>query len=332
MKNIFQTLRFKLFFWYILSLAFLGAFIIITIHILQYKYSVELIIGLFFLLSIIGFGVVYKITQSIISLSSQMQQISSKTLDKKITSIKGSDEIGQLAQTFNELLDRLDRAFKRERQFIADLAHEMKTPIATLRSSFEVTLQKERINDEYKKIVKDSIAEIDRLTATLKDVLDLAWSEVPNENLRENFDLSLLMRELVEIAQKLAIRKQIKVTYAVASYVQMKGFRERLGRAMLNIIDNAIKYTPVNGKIHISLIKEYNNSLIIIKDNGQGIEESELEHIFDRFYRGTKTDKVFGAGLGLAITKATIGIHRGVIRVKSKPKMGSTFAIVLPLV
>jgi len=78
-------------------------------------------------------------------------------------------------------------------------------------------------------------------------------------------------------------------------------------------------------------LREYNNALIIIKDNGQGIEESELEHIFDRFYRGSKADKVFGAGLGLAIAKATIGIHKGVIQVKSKPKMGSTFTIALPL-
>lgn len=331
MKNVFQTLRFKLFFWYILSLAFLGAFIILTIHILQYKYSVELIIGLFFLLAIIGFGVVYKITRSITFLSFQIRQISSKTLDKRITSIKGKDEIGQLAQTFNELLDRLDKAFKRERQFIADVAHEMKTPIATLRSSFEVTLNKERTNEEYKKIIKGSIIETDRLTTTLKDVLDLAWSEVPNENLRENFDLSILMRELVEIAEKLAVKKQIKVTHDVVPHIQMKGFRERLGRAILNIIDNAIKYTPVNGRVHISLLKEFNNALITIEDNGQGVEESELGHIFDRFYRGAKTDKVFGAGLGLAIAKATIGIHKGVIQVKSKLKMGSTFTIALPL-
>jgi len=331
MKKFFQTLRFELLFWYILSLAFLGAFIILTIHILQYKYSVQLIIGLFLLLAIVGFAVVYKITQSIIFLSLQIQQISSKTLDKRITSIKGSDEIGQLAQSFNELLDRLDKAFKRERQFIADVAHEMKTPITTLRSSFEVTLQKERSNDEYKKIIKDSIYETERITNTLKDILDLAWSEVPNENLKENFDLSVLIGELVEIAQKLGVKKQIKVTYAIASYVQMRGFRKGLGRAILNIIDNAIKYTPVNGKIHISLIKEYKNALITIKDNGQGIEEGELEHIFDRFYRGPKTDKVFGAGLGLAIAKATIGIHKGTVDVKSKSKHGSTFTISLPL-
>lgn len=331
MKNIFQTLRFRLLFWYILSLAFLGTFIILTIHILQYKYSPQLIIALFLVLAIIGFIVVYKITQSLTILSSSMMQISSKTLDRRITSIKGNDEIGRLAYAFNDLLDRLDRAFKRERQFIADVAHEMKTPIATLRSGFEVTLQKGRTNDEYKKIIKDSICETDRLTTTIKDVLDLAWSEVPNENSRSVFDLSELISEMAEITQKLAIKKQITITHSISPHIHLKGFRERLGRTFLNIIDNAIKYTPQNGNVHIALIKEFNNALITVKDNGQGIEEGELEHIFNRFYRGSKAEKVFGAGLGLAIAKATIGIHKGVIQVKSKPKIGSTFSIVIPL-
>ncbi|MBI4973586.1 HAMP domain-containing histidine kinase [Candidatus Roizmanbacteria bacterium] len=331
MKIFFQSLRFRLLFWYILSLAFLGTFIVLTVHILQYKYSTQLIIGLFILLAIIGFIAVYRITRSIGFLSSQMMKVSSKTLDKRVTSFKGNDEIAQLAKTINELLDRLDKAFKRERQFIADVAHEMKTPIATLRSSFEVTLQKERSNDEYKKIIKDSITETDRLTTTLKDVLDLAWSEVPNESLKGIFDLSELINEMAEIAQKLGSKKQIEITHSISPHIQMIGFRERLGRALLNIVDNAIKYTRHNGKVHISLIKEYNNALITIKDNGQGIEESEIEHIFDRFYRGSKAEKIFGAGLGLAIAQATVSIHRGVIQVKSKPGVGSTFSIVLSL-
>lgn len=326
-----KSIRFKLFFWYLTSLALLCFFIICTVHIYQYKYSAYVLGILFLILSVVGFKIIYKITQSIINLSAQISQISSKNLNKRISSTKDDDEIGELGLAFNNLLDRLDIAFKGEHQFIADVAHEMKTPIATLKSSFEVTLQKERQNEEYKKIIKDSIIEADRLTTTLKDVLDLAWSEVPNKNLRSKFDLSELMFEMSEIAQKLAIKKQISVIYTIAPHIQMLGFRERLGRAILNIIDNAVKYSSHHGKIHISLIQEYNNVLITIKDNGQGIEESEFDHIFDRFYRGSKTDKVFGAGLGLAITKATIGIHRGVIKVESKQGKGSTFSIVLPL-
>ena len=260
-----------------------------------------------------------------------MKLISSKNLENRITINQGKDEISELAITFNELLDRLNKAFKRERQFIGDVAHELKTPLSTLKSSFEVTLQKERSNEEYKRIIKGSINETDRLTKTLKDVLDLAWTEVPNESQKELFDLSEMMNEMIEIGQKLALKKQIKINFSIASNIKLDGFRDRLGRAILNIIDNAIKYTPNQGRINISLLKEKNNALITIKDNGQGIEESELNQIFDRFYRGSKTNKIFGAGLGLAIAKATIEIHRGAIQVKSRLNSGSIFTIALPL-
>jgi len=331
MKNLFQTLRFKLLFWYILSLILLGFFIILTVHIYQYKYSIQILGLLFFILALVGFITIYKITQSILDLSSQIKQISSKNLNKRVIATKSDDEIGRLAGAFNELLDRLDKAFKRERQFIGDMAHEMKTPIATLQSSFEVTLQNERTNNEYKKIIKDSIGETERIAGILKDVLDLAWSEVPNEKSRKVFDLSELMAELFEIAQKLAVKKQIIVSQTIVSNIKISGFRERLGRAILNIIDNAIKYTPQNGKIEINLYQRDERAIIAIKDTGQGIEEGEIEHIFDRFYRGSKAEKVFGSGLGLAIAKATITIHKGVIEVKSKPKMGSMFVIYLPV-
>lgn len=331
MKNLKNSLKYRLFFWYILSLLFLGFFIVLTVHIYKLPYSNILLAIVFLLLSIVGFIIIYRFTKSLILLTSQIKLISSKNLENRITINSSNDEISELAITFNELLDRLDKAFKRERQFIGDVAHELKTPLSTLKSSFEVTLQKERSNEEYKKIIKGSINETDRLTKTLKDVLDLAWTEVPSESQKEVFDLSEMMNEMIEIGQKLALKKQIKIIYSIASNIKMNGFRDRLGRAILNIIDNAIKYTSDQGRINISLLKEKNNALITIKDNGHGIEEAELNHIFGRFYRGSKTNKTFGAGLGLAIAKATIEIHRGAIQVKSKPHNGSTFTIAMPL-
>lgn len=326
-----KSLRFKLFFWYIVSLALLGFFIILTVHIYQYKYSAYVLGGLFLILSIIGFMTIYKITQSIGDLSSQIRQISSKNLDQRINSIKSDDEIGELAISFNDLLNRLDTAFKRERQFIGDVAHEMKTPITTLRSSFEVTLQKERTKEEYEEIIKESITETERITNTLKNILELAWSEAPNQSQKEIFNLSLLVEEVVEIAQKLAMKKKIQVNHLVLPNVKVKGFQDRLGRAILNLIDNAIKFTPVEGKVEINLEKESDQAIISVKDTGYGIEPFEIEHIFDRFYRGTKTDKIFGAGLGLAIAKSTVNIHQGVIKVVSHPGKGTVFFVFLPV-
>lgn len=331
MKNLKSSLRYRLFFWYILSLLFLGFFIVLTVHIYKLPYSNLLLAIVFLILSIVGFIIIYRFTKSLILLTSQIKLISSKNLENRITINQENDEISELAITFNDLLDRLNKAFKRERQFIGDVAHELKSPLSTLKSSFEVTLQKERSNEEYKRIIKGSINETDRLTKTLKDVLDLAWTEVPNESQKEVFDLSEMMNEMIEIGQKLALKKQIKIIFSITQNIKMNGFRDRLGRAILNIIDNAIKYTPNQGKININLLKEKNNALITIKDNGQGIEESELNQVFDRFYRGAKTNQIFGAGLGLAIAKATIEIHRGAIQVKSKLNSGSTFIIAIPL-
>ena len=141
-----------------------------------------------------------------------MKLISSKNLENRITTGQGKDEISELSTTFNELLDRLDKTFKRERQFIGDVAHELKTPLSTLKSSFEVTLQKERSNEEYKRIIKGSINETGP-TKTLKDVLDLAWTEVPNESQKESFDLSEMMNEMIEIGQKLALKNRLKLFF-----------------------------------------------------------------------------------------------------------------------
>lgn len=329
MNDIFKTLRIRLFTWYFLSLVFLGTFIILTIHILQYKYSPELILVALALLSVIGFLIIYRFTRSLTVLSSQMKKVTSRNLETRV-SVHGNDEIGELARSFNGLLDRLEIAFRRERQFIGDVAHEMKTPIATLRSSFEVTLKKERTNDEYRQILKDSIKETDRITATLKDILDLAWTEVPNENMRKVFSLSQVMEEMAEIAQKLGTGKKIRVKQDIIAGVNVSGFRERLARAILNIIDNAVKYTPDEGMISISLEKEDGKAVVAVRDSGSGIAPEEIERIFDRFYRGGKSDKVFGAGLGLSIAKSTVEIHKGKIKAVSAPGKGSTFFIILP--
>ena len=143
--------------------------------------------------------------------------------------------------------------------------------------------------------------------------------------------MSDLILDLAEIAQTLAIKKNITVNQTVASEILINGFRERLGRAVINVIENAIKYTPENGSIEIFLNKKEQNAIITIKDTGPGIDETEKDHIFERFYRGSKVDKVFGAGLGLAITKSTIIAHKGKIEVKAKVGEGSIFEIALPL-
>jgi len=168
------SLRKRLFLWYVGSLFLLGIFIILAIHVFSLQNGIYFVISLFMTLALLGFTIIYKITKSLTYLSSKMKMISSKNLEERVLGMDSQDEIGELAQTFNELLDRLHGAFYREQQFIADVAHELKTPLATLRSTLEITLSRKRTVPEYEKSIKESIIETHNISSTLKNVLDLA--------------------------------------------------------------------------------------------------------------------------------------------------------------
>ena len=282
---------------------------------------------LFFLLLLIlaleGFFIIRKMTDDLTRLSSKIKTITSKNLSQKITDIKTDDEVGRLATSFNELLRRLNAAFARERQFIGDVAHELKTPLATQRSMIEVALSKERSKKEYKMALNESLLDNNRLSATLKNVLDLAWSEADTGKGNQNkLNLSQIMLEIEDLARKMAYQKRIEIKGIVEPKIFVFGKEDKLFRAILNLIDNAIKFTPNKGIVSISLKKEGNSANISILDTGVGISRKDLPHIFDRFYRG----------LGLAIAKATITAHKGKIYVESKTGQGSLFIIHLPLI
>jgi len=333
MKKPVDSLIKKLFFWYVGSLVLVAIFIVLVVHVFAFKNGFYFILLLFLTLALLGFIIIYKITESLTYLSSRMRMISSENLDERVDDINNHDEIGELAQTFNQLLDRLHLAFKREQQFIVDVAHELKTPLSILRSTLEITLSYKRTNDEYRQALTAAVQETHHVSSTLKNVLDLAWSETPMEQKNAvSFNLSELMEELFELTEKMALKKNIKVSGSFDKNIEIIGFKEKLGRALLNIIDNAIKYTPTKDKVEIVLKKNKYQAIIEIKDNGIGISQKDISHIFDRFYRGSTREKTLGSGLGLAIAKAIVNSHKGAIEVKSEIGKGTVFLITLPLV
>lgn len=193
-------------------------------------------------------------------------------------------------------------------------------------------MTKDRTKEEYKKAFSETLIDVNRLSTTIKNILDLAWIGAENTNLGENsFDLSGALIELQEIASKLASQKHITLKGVIEPEVVVGGAEDKISRAVLNIIDNAIKYTPTSGSVTVSLRKRKGNAVIEVKDTGIGIPEKELAHIFERFYRGSKAAKVLGSGLGLAITQGIIKAHRGEIQVTSKPGKGTQVLITLPL-
>ena len=331
MNTLLKTLRARLILGYVGSIAFFTLFFYIVVHNFALPHSDHIYIVLFAIFTILGVFLIYRITKSITYVSSRIRHISRKNLDERITDINSEDEIGELAASFNSLLDNMNDAFKREQQFIGDVAHELKTPLATQRSSLEVTLSKDRTKEDYKKALESALEENNHISSTLKNVLDLAWSETHEEKKNSAvFDLSELMEELRDITEKLTQSKKITVEASIHKDIHVDGFKDKLARALLNIIDNAVKYTH-KGKISIKLRKSHNRAFLTISDTGQGIKPEELPKIFTRFYRGSKTDKILGSGLGLAITKSVITLHNGHINVESKLNIGTTFTIILPL-
>ena len=326
----FKSLRSKLFFWYITSLITVTAFFYFAVHIYSLPYRNEIFFILLILLALEGFFIVRKMTAGISKLSSKIKTITSKNLNERVTGVDTEDEIGELASSFNQLLDRLLEAFKRERQFIGDVAHELKTPLSSQRSSIEIALSKQRSEKEYKEVLTEALSDNNRITTTLKNILDLAWSEAESAKVKRNkVNLSYVVSEIVEIATKLGRMKKVNVSHNVSNNVIIQGAEDKLARAFLNIVDNAIKYTPVGGSVSITLTSKNGLARFRVRDTGVGIAKIDLPHIFERFYRGSRSGNVHGAGLGLSISQAIILAHKGTVDVKSDVGRGTTVTVTL---
>ncbi len=327
-----HSIRSKLFFWYTISIVSVAAFFYLAIHVFNLPYGNWLFLVLLVVLALEGLFIIRKMISGLTKLSSKINTITSKNLSEKVTGIDTQDEIGELAESFNQLLARLDEAFNRERQFIGDVAHELKTPVATLKSGIELALSKHRTSQQYKQALSDTLIDVDRLSITIKNILDLAWLGAENTtNKDSNFDLSSALNEFTEIAVKLSAQKHINFESSIEPGITIFGAEDKISRAVLNIIDNAIKYTQAGGSVFLSLKQKNNQVIIQVKDTGAGISTADLPHIFDRFYRGSKTAKTIGSGLGLAIAHGIITSHHGDIKISSTLGHGTTVTISIPL-
>ena len=278
-----------------------------------------------------GYFLVRRGLSPVSDMADKIARIESSDLSQRVAVPQTADALQELAVAFNSLLERLKQSIDRERQFIADVAHEMKTPLSTITSTAEIALTRPRSREDYQQALQEVQTDAVKMSATLKNVLDLAWSQSATTTNWHIFNLSETVGELAEVEAKLARPRHIAVTSRIASGVFIRGQPEKIYRALLNLIDNAVKFTPVAGKIALSLSSRESLAVIDIKDNGIGIAPADLPHIFDRFYRGTKSDRTLGSGLGLAIASSIISAHGGQIKVSSRPGRGSTFTASLPL-
>lgn len=291
-------------------------------------------IFIIFILPVILGAIVFtqKIIKPISSVIQNMDDITTENLEMRLPNPKSNDEIEKLTLTFNNLLDRLHQSFKRERQFIEDIAHELKTPIATLKGGIELTLSKDRSNTEYKRTLKETLIDTDRISKLVSNLLDLAWVGMSQNTLNnKQFNLSEVTNDLAQIALKLGLQKNIVVNIDIDKNIKIYGDESKISRAILNLIDNAIKYTSSYKNVLISLKQLKRTIILTIRDEGVGISKSDLEHVFERFYRGSKTAKTLGSGLGLAIAEGIIKTHNGDIKIVSKIGKGTIVKVILPI-
>ncbi len=263
------------------------------------------------------------------------ERIGRGNLSERVEEHKSQDEIGRLAATFNQMISRLEQAFERERRFTADASHEIKTPLAILRGDIEVALRRERTPEEYQRVLQSSLEEIARLTKLTEDLLTLARSDADESVLElEQVPLDQLASEARAYIAPLADSAGVALTYdAPISPVVVEGDQKRLKQLLVNLLDNAIKYTPAGGSARLALSVKDSCAVIEVTDTGRGIPAAALPHIFERFYRQTdpRDSRVTGFGLGLAISKWIVDAHGGSIEADSREGRGSTFTVRLPL-
>ena len=255
-------------------------------------------------------------------------------LNKRIPVLKIKDELGQLALTFNEMMNRLENSFKQIRQFSSDASHELRTPLTVLKGQNELILGKIRKPEEYQEVISSNLEEINYMSKVLEDLFMLSKSDENQVQLNcKQFDLKPFVEEVCKHAEVLAEEKNIKIIITYLEVVCIEGDEVRLRQMIWNILHNGIKYTQLGGELKISLRNDGKFALLTIQDTGIGIPEEELGFIFNRFYRVDKARSrdEGGSGLGLSICKQIAEAHKGNIEVESKLGIGTRFNIRLPL-
>ncbi|HZQ06653.1 MAG TPA: HAMP domain-containing sensor histidine kinase [Anaerolineae bacterium] len=242
------------------------------------------------------------------------------------------DEVGRLALTFNEMLSRIEDLFRAQQRFVADVSHELRSPLTAVRGNLDL-LKRGAVDDpEERAQVIDAIdSETARMSRLVSDLLLLARQDSGVPMARHPIELDTLLLEVYRQAQVIA--KGVKVTLGEEDQAIIVGDRDRLKQVLLNLVDNAIKYTPQGGEVTLSLVKDEEWVKIAVQDTGIGIAAENIPNLFDRFYRVDKARSrdAGGTGLGLAIAKSVVDAHNGKITVESQLGKGSTFTVWLPL-
>jgi signal transduction histidine kinase len=258
-------------------------------------------------------------------------------LDERLRIRGTADELDQLSLTINHLLDRIADYLAKKREFVANAAHELRSPLAAIRSSVDVALTSDRTPEEYQSLLVVIADECEHLTTLVNQLLFLAETDGGrNVRLTESIHMERVVETCVEMFRGVAEERGIALESSLRACPKFMGNGGRVRQVVNNLIDNAIKFTPVGGRIRIDVepATDQRGVCLRVSDSGVGISAQDLPHVFERFYRGDKgrdrEGTARGTGLGLAISRAVVEEHGGLIDVQSEVGRGTTFTITLP--
>jgi heavy metal sensor kinase len=265
----------------------------------------------------------------------EARNISAQNLSSRLLVPRTGDELQRLSETLNGMLERLEQAFRRITQFTADASHELRTPVALMRTRAEIVLRRSRSEDEYRETLRQILEDLKRTSSLIENLMLLARADSGAEalertrmNMVENVDEACLEARALAEAKQISLHKELP-----EAPVWINGDANSMRRLLLILLDNAVKYTPPQGCITVSLSASDGYAVAEVRDTGIGIAAQDLPHIFERFFRAdrARSRQTGGAGLGLSIGKWIAEAHGGTVSAQSKPGEGSVFQVRIPL-
>ena len=267
------------------------------------------------------------------AMSRTARRISAQDLTRRLPLRGTSDELDHLAETLNAMFGRLDIAFTHVRRFAVDAAHELRTPLTVLKGGIEVALRADRSPPEYRDVLHSSLEEVEQLIALAENLLLLSRLRMENALPRGTVELEPLLIDVVDTGARLADGRGVIVRLGPVEPLVARGDQLTLRRAIVNLVENAIKFTGAGGTVELSLERDGQHAVVAVRDTGVGVNPEDAERIFEPFVRldGARTTDNGGAGLGLSIVHSIVVAHDGRLSVQTAPGIGSTFTMRLPL-
>jgi heavy metal sensor kinase len=280
----------------------------------------------------VGWFMARRAVSGVEAITRTAQNISEGSLQERVPVKTAGDEIDQLAMTFNQMLDRIEKLVTEVKEMSDNIAHDLKSPITRIRGLAEVTLTTGKTPGDYENMTASTIEECDRLLDMINTMLLISKTESGVDKLaQDKMDLSEIARSACDLFGPMAEDNGVTLTCNTPHPSPLLGESRMIQRMLANLLDNAIKYTPSGGTVTVSVSENEKKDLVVtVRDTGIGISESDLPRIFDRFYRCDQSRSKPGIGLGLSLARAIARAHQGEITVTSCLNQGSTFAITLP--